>query len=118
TQACEEILKGGAQPTLRDRGLPTVARTDTVRAPRIAHRLAARMFDVPIENIALHHIALPPRREHKWTGLTEPIGSYLLVEMTDAEGLKGWGEAPVLKDWGGDFGRYFGESPGTTVEVI
>src|SRR6202048_4581331 len=86
--------------------------------PRIAHRLAARMFDVPIANIALHHIALPPRREHKWTGLTEPIGSYLLVEMTDAEGLKGWGEAPVLKDWGGDFGRYFGESPGTTVEVV
>jgi muconate cycloisomerase len=76
------------------------------------------MFDVPIANIALHHIALPPRREHKWTGLTEPIGSYLLVEMTDAEGLKGWGEAPVLKDWGGDFGRYFGESPGTTIEVI
>src|SRR3984893_254008 len=76
------------------------------------------MFDVPIANIALHHIALPPRREHKWTGLTEPIGSYLLVEMTDAEGLKGWGEAPALKDWGGDFGRYFGESPGTTIEVI
>ena len=24
----------------------------------------------------------------------------------------GWGEAPALKDWGGEFGRYFGESPG------
>src|ERR1700736_5413549 len=76
------------------------------------------MAEAPIANIALHHIALPPRREHKWTGLTEPIGSYLLVEMTDAEGLKGWGEAPVLKDWGGEFGRYFGETPGTTVEVV
>jgi hypothetical protein len=86
--------------------------------PRIAHRLTARMSDAPIANIALHHIALPLRREHKWTGLTEPIGGYVLVEMMDAEGLKGWGEAPALKDWGGDFGRYFGESPGTTIEVI
>ena len=76
------------------------------------------MSDAPIANIALHHIALPLRREHKWTGLTEPIGGYVLVEMTDTEGLKGWGEAPALKDWGGDFGRYFGESPGTTIEVI
>ena len=32
--------------------------------------------------------------------------------------LSGWGEAPALKDWGGDFGRYFGESPATTIEVI
>src|ERR1700687_1246327 len=30
----------------------------------------------------------------------------------------GGGAAPALKDWGGEFGRYFGESPGTTVEVI
>jgi muconate cycloisomerase len=59
------------------------------------------MSDAPIANIALHHIALPLRREHKWTGLTEPIGGYVLVEMTDAEGLKGWGEAPALKDWVG-----------------
>ena len=33
-------------------------------------------------------------------------------------GAAGWGEAPALKDWGGEFGRYFGESPGTTIEVI
>src|ERR1700716_2038884 len=38
--------------------------------------------------------------------------------MTDADGGIGWGEAPALKDWGGEFGRYFGESPGTTIEVI
>ena len=30
--------------------------------------------------------------------------------MTDEDGGVGWGEAPALKDWGGDFGRYFGES--------
>jgi muconate cycloisomerase len=76
------------------------------------------MSDAPIESIALHHVALPPRREHKWSGLSEPIGGYVLVKMTDADGGVGWGEAPALKDWGGDFGRYFGESPGTTIEVI
>src|SRR5882762_1653987 len=76
------------------------------------------MAEAPIAAIELHHIALPTRREHKWTGLTEPIGGYVLVKMTDAAGATGWGEAPALKDWGGEFGRYFGESPGTTVEVI
>jgi muconate cycloisomerase len=76
------------------------------------------MSDSAIAKIELHHIALPPRREHKWTGLTEPIGGYVLVQMTDGSGGVGWGEAPALKDWGGDFGRYFGESPATTVEVI
>jgi muconate cycloisomerase len=76
------------------------------------------MADCPIASIELHHIALPTRREHKWTGLTEPIGGYVLVKMTDEAGLAGWGEAPALKDWGGEFGRYFGESPGTTIHVI
>jgi muconate cycloisomerase len=76
------------------------------------------MTEAPIATIELRHIALPTRREHKWTGLTEPIGGYVLVKMTDAAGAVGWGEAPALKDWGGEFGRYFGESPGTTIEVI
>jgi muconate cycloisomerase len=76
------------------------------------------MTDSPISKIDLYGIALPTRREHKWTGLTEPIGGYVLVKMADEAGLVGWGEAPVLKDWGGEFGRYFGESPGTTTHVI
>src|SRR5437868_7281319 len=76
------------------------------------------MADALIAAIDLHHVPLPTRREHKWTGLTEPIGGYVLVKMIDASGLAGWGEAPALKDWGGEFGRYFGESPGTTIEVI
>jgi muconate cycloisomerase len=28
------------------------------------------------------------------------------------------GEAPVLKDWGGDHGKYFGETPQTTIHII
>ena len=71
-----------------------------------------------IETIEVIHIALPTRREHKWTGLTEPIGGYILVKMTASNGMSGWGEAPALKDWGGDFGRYFGESPETTKLVV
>jgi muconate cycloisomerase len=63
-------------------------------------------------------VQLPTRREHKWTGLTEPIGRYILVRMIDDEGRAGWGEAPALKDWGGEFGRYFGESQRIVRTVI
>jgi muconate cycloisomerase len=76
------------------------------------------MSESPIAGIELFHIGLPTRREHKWTGLQEPIGGYVILKMTDAAGLVGWGEAPVLKDWGGEFGRYFGESPGTVRAVV
>src|SRR5205807_7135437 len=85
---------------------------------RFAHPTKYSMAEAPIAAVELHRIALPTRREHKWTGLSEPIGGYVLVKMTDATGLAGWGEAPALKDWGGEFGRYFGESFGTTIEVI
>jgi muconate cycloisomerase len=71
-----------------------------------------------IDTVELFHVALPTRREHKWAGLTEAIGGYVLVKLSDDAGSTGWGEAPVLKDWGGDWGRYFGESPATTVSVI
>src|SRR5580704_8185777 len=76
------------------------------------------MTESPIADIALFHVSLPTRREHKWTGLQEPIGGYIILKMTDAEGCVGWGEAPALKDWGGEFGRYFGESPGTVRSVV
>jgi muconate cycloisomerase len=71
-----------------------------------------------ILEIEVIHISLPTRREHKWTGLTEPIGGYILIRMTGDDGVVGWGEAPALKDWGGDHGRYFGETPGTTKHVV
>ena len=63
-------------------------------------------------------VQLPTRREHKWTGLTEVIGRYVMVKMTDSDGRVGWGEAPALKDWGGEFGRYFGESALITRAVL
>lgn len=63
-------------------------------------------------------VQLPTRREHKWTGPTEPIGRYVLTRMTDDEDVVGWGEAPALKNWGGEFGRYFGESSSIVALVI
>lgn len=63
-----------------------------------------------IKSVETIQIELPTRRVHKWTGLTETIGRYLLVKVTDDAGRIGWSEAPALKDWGGEFGRYFGES--------
>ena len=63
-----------------------------------------------IQSVESILVQLPTRRDHKWTGLTEVIGRYLLVRVTDSDGRVGWGEAPALKDWGGEFGRYFGES--------
>lgn len=71
-----------------------------------------------IDRIETILVQLPTRREHKWTGLTEPIGRYVLVKMIDDDGTVGWGEAPALKDWGGEFGRYFGESPAIATLVI
>ncbi len=76
------------------------------------------MTSSKIEHIETMLVQLPTRREHKWTGLNEPIGRYLLVKMTDDAGYVGWGEAPALKDWGGEFGRYFGESTAIVDLVI
>jgi muconate cycloisomerase len=73
---------------------------------------------ITIERVETFHVSLPVRRAHKWTGLTEPIGGYVLVKLTGNEGTIGWGEAPVLKDWGGDYGRYYGETPGMTIQLI
>lgn len=73
---------------------------------------------VRIEKIDLFHVALPTRRTHKWRGLTGDIGGYLLVRVTGSRGFIGWGEAPAIKDWGGDHGKYYGETPGTTGLVI
>jgi len=71
-----------------------------------------------IEKIDLFHVALPTRRTHKWKGLTGDIGGYMLVRVTGSRGFTGWGEAPAIKDWGGDHGKYYGETPGTTRHVI
>ncbi len=63
-------------------------------------------------------IRLPTRRVHQWASLTTPIGVYVIIKLHTDDGLIGLGEAPVLKDWGGDHGKYFGETPQTTILYI
>jgi len=63
-------------------------------------------------------IRLPTRRVHQWASLTTPIGVYVIIKLYTDQGLIGLGEAPVLKDWGGDHGKYFGETPQTTAHII
>ena len=70
---------------------------------------------VKIETIP---IRLPTRRVHQWASLTTPIGVYVIIKLHTDQGLLGLGEAPVLKDWGGDHGKYFGETPQTTAHII
>jgi hypothetical protein len=36
---------------------------------------------VKIERFVLHRVNLPLRRSHKWAGLTEPVGHYLLLRL-------------------------------------
>ena len=46
------------------------------------------------------------------------LGNYVIVRLFTDNGIEGLGEATVLKEWGGDHGRYFGESPALTVKLI
>jgi len=63
-------------------------------------------------------IALPVRRDWRWRGLEQQLGRWVLVRVETDDGAVGWGEATPLSDWGGDFGRYYGETPTTVVHVV
>ncbi len=76
------------------------------------------MIHMKISRIETIPIRLPTRRVHQWASLTTPIGVYVIIKLYTDQGLVGLGEAPVLKDWGGDYGKYFGETPQTTVHII
>ena len=71
-----------------------------------------------IQSIETIPVKLPTRRVHQWANLKTPIGVYLLVKLTTDDGWTGLGEAPALKDWGGDHMRYYGETPASVAAVI
>lgn len=71
-----------------------------------------------IRSIETIPVALPLRRAHTWRGTATGLGAYLLTRVTTEDGLVGWGEAPTLITWGGDHGRYYGESQATAAIVI
>jgi muconate cycloisomerase len=70
-----------------------------------------------IERVETFVVSLPERRAHVMASIKQKQGDYVIVRI-EAEGLVGYGEATVLKEWGGDFGRYYGEHPSTTVTII
>jgi muconate cycloisomerase len=63
-------------------------------------------------------VAIPWRRLHRMAFPGAELGRYVIARVLTDEGIEGLGEATVIKEWGGDYGRYFGESPELTVEVI
>jgi len=70
-----------------------------------------------IERVETFVVSLPERRPHQMASIKQKQGDYVIVRI-EAEGAVGFGEATVLKEWGGDFGRYYGEHPSTTVTLI
>jgi len=71
-----------------------------------------------IQSIETIPVRLPTRRVHQWANLKTPIGVYLLIKLVTDDGWTGLGEAPALKDWGGDHMRYYGETPTSVSSVI
>ncbi|MDP7489848.1 MAG: enolase C-terminal domain-like protein, partial [Arenicellales bacterium] len=64
-------------------------------------------------------VDLPNRWEgYGWHGLQIPIGNYVILRIETDSGIVGLGEAPVLPDWGGEHGRYYGEDTVTAAHVI
>jgi len=73
---------------------------------------------VKITSFETFMVALPWRRLHKMAFPGEVLGRYVIVRLRTDDGLEGLGEATVIKEWGGDYGRYFGESPELTARLI
>jgi len=64
-------------------------------------------------------VGLPLRRPHRMaSGLDIELGKYVIVKVSTDEGITGLGEAPALKEWGGDYGMYFGETSQTVTHVV
>lgn len=70
-----------------------------------------------IERVEVLVVTLPSRRKHPMANPAASLGNYVITKVF-ADGLVGLGEATVLKEWGGDHGRYYGEHPSTTVRII
>jgi muconate cycloisomerase len=72
---------------------------------------------VKIEAVETHTIALPLRRAHI-SAVGARVRRYVVVKVTSDDGIDGYGEATVLKEWGGSHGMYYGESHATVTLVV
>jgi muconate cycloisomerase len=86
-----------------------ISRSTVEHAAEFSPRIAA-VNTIPI--------ALPVRRSWRWRGLEQELGRWVLVRVETTDGVVGWGEATPLADWGGDHGRYYGETVTTVTHVI
>jgi muconate cycloisomerase len=75
---------------------------------------------VKITKIDAFAVALPARRLHQMATKrsVDELGRYTIAVVSTDEGIDGLGEATVMREWGGDHGRYYGESPELTVQII
>ena len=72
-----------------------------------------------IASYELYEISIPTRRKHTWASSTADVGQgWVILKITTDDGIEGYGEATAMPEWGGDFGRYFGESASTTRVVM
>lgn len=73
-----------------------------------------------ITEIRVHRVRLPIRRAHGWaSGGSSVIGNgYIIVRLKVEDGTEGFGEAPTIAQWGGEFGTRYGEGSESTKLVI
>ena len=72
-----------------------------------------------IESYKIYKVSIPTRRRHTWASSTADVGQgWVILEVKTDDGIIGYGEATTMPEWGGDFGRYYGESYETTEAVI
>jgi muconate cycloisomerase len=72
---------------------------------------------VKIETVETYTMALPLRRAHI-SAVGARVRRYVIVKITSDDGVEGYGEATVLKEWGGSHGMYYGESHATVTYVV
>jgi L-alanine-DL-glutamate epimerase-like enolase superfamily enzyme len=95
------------------------------RSPNPASERSARRDPISmsgkgirIRRVETIEVQLPTRQDARWRARKTDLGNYVLVRVETEDGLAGVGEATVLPDWGGDFGRYYGEDPSTTAHIV
>jgi L-alanine-DL-glutamate epimerase-like enolase superfamily enzyme len=73
---------------------------------------------VRIARVDTVELRMAPRQDFRWAGLQVGLGAFVVVRLQSDDGLVGYGETVPLIDWGGDHGRYAGESTATVQHVI
>ncbi|MBI3967205.1 MAG: muconate cycloisomerase, partial [Chloroflexi bacterium] len=71
-----------------------------------------------LARVETFQLRVPPVKDFRWQSLLEPLGSYFVVKLTADDGTVGYGETVPIKDWGGDHGRQYGETPVTAAHVV